>query len=353
MGVIIGLGNAGTQIVRLAAESRHLADEQFFSIDSVASSVTMKDVSSITSIPIISDSKSGSGRNRERGRAMFDFHCKKNEFDAMVKACKDSKEFVIAVSSSSGGTGSGAIVGLCDLLIKNGIMVIPIIICPSEDDPSAYHLNTNDLFVELGDVGIGPYCIFKNPHTSDYSNINKAVVRAIEVIRRVYYDETEGDSIDVMDLQNLFEMPGRFIAAYAEAKDVTTLKKEITRAVLSGYQPGWSTDSANEHTYMAAFSLSSVFAKSDYDDVFSEIEPRLGSQFDVFKNIAPIEGDICYASAIITGLPTVKTKDVADDFNLAGGISDGMKRSKRPSFMSKKKATIVQDEDGVDSFNWS
>lgn len=359
MSVIVGLGNAGTQIVKLAAQSKLLEGEEFYSIDSVASSVSMTDVGKIKTIPIISDSKSGSGRDRERGRAMFEFHKSKNEFEGLLEACKKSDDFVIAISSAAGGTGSGAIVGLCDYLISNGVPVIPFIIYPASEDPSAYHLNTNDLVVELGDIkvgddpGINAYSVFVNPPSTEYTNVNKAVVRSLETILGKHYDRTDLDSIDDSDLQQLLRMPGRFVSVYCEARDTDTLKKEITKAVLCGYQPSWTAESAEDNTYMAAMSLSSAFASSDFDEVFEDITVRLGKHYDKYKNVAIIEGDICYATVIVSGLPNVKTKNVADDFNLAGGISDGMKKSQRPSFMGKRKAVIKKDEKtGENAFNW-
>jgi hypothetical protein len=72
------------------------------------------------------------------------------------------------------------------------------------------------------------------------------------------------------------------------------------------------------------------------------------------------DSEKCYATAVIAGLPTIKTKDVSGDFNGAGGIADGIKRCNRPSFMdpnahkkttadgkpfvSKKKKTSVLDQ---------
>lgn len=360
MSVIIGLGNAGTQIVRLASQSKLLEHEEFYSIDSVVSSVNMGNVGMVKSIPIISDEKSGSGRNRDRGRAMFEFHKKQDKFASMLEACKNSKDFVIAISSSSGGTGSGAIVGLCDYLIKNNVPVIPIIIFPAQSDPSAYHLNTNDLIYELGEIttaggepGIVPYSIFVNPPSTDYTNINRAVVRSIETILGYHYDPTDMDSIDDSDLATLFQVPGRFISVYCEAHDAETLRREITKAILSGYQPGWSLESVEANTFFAALSISSAFPSSDFNEVFADIIPRLGKNYDTYKNIAVVDNNICYATAIIAGLPTVKTKDVADDFSTVGGISEGLKKSQRPSFMSKKKAVIEKDtSSGNDVFNW-
>lgn len=357
MSIIIGLGNAGTQIVKRAVESPLLSREKFYSIDSVTSSTNMKTVGKVTSIPIISDSRSGSGRNRERGKAMFDFHIPDDSMQDMFNECVNSESRVIAISSAAGGTGSGSIVSLCAELINRGVNVIPIIICPNEADPIAYHINTNDLFVELDEAGVSTYTVFRNPQGTDYDAINSDVVKSIEVMLGYHYEQTDLDSIDDSDLDTIMEIPGRLISVYCSAPDTKTLKKELTRKILAGFQPGWTTEEASSTTMMAAFSLSSVFASSDFDEVFSEVQDRLGESYDIYKNIANIdENSKATATAIIAGLPTVKLKHMTSDFNQAGSIGEGMKKSQKPAFMSKKKAHIETDENttsGGRKFRWN
>ena len=351
MKVVIGLGNAGSQIVKLASQSKVFKkDDKFFTIDSVAST-TLDDVCNVESIPIISDEKCGSGRDRERGYAMYKYHqIEKDSFKDMFAACAQSTSPIILVSSAAGGTGSGSIVGLAQDLIDAGCDVIPIIIAPSMDDPASYHMNTSDLFIDLSEIkdidgvdpGIVSYSVFRNPSNSDYTNINKAVVRSIETILGYHYDDTDKDSIDDSDLAKLLGIKGRFISVYCEAPDIATLKKDITREVLSGYQPAWSAEDASHTTFVTAFSLTSMFASTDFDEVFSGIKERVGDEFERYLNIKESpDSEKCHATAVIAGLPTIKTKDVSGDFNEAGGMAEGIKRCNRPSFMdsSKKKTT--------------
>ena len=309
--VIIGLGNTGTQIVKLAAQSKACHGDKFFVIDSVSASVDMDNINNFNVIPIVTEEKTGSGRNRKKGRAMYNYHKTLGHFDELYEACEDLKNPVILVSSSSGGTGSGSIVGLAKDLIEQEVDVIPIIIGPAMEDPDSYHMNTSDLLIELSEItdvdgkpGIRSYSIFRNPANSDYTGVNKAVVRAIETILGYHYDATDKDSIDDSDLGTLHKTKGRFIAVYCEAQDIPTLKKDITRAVMSGYQPAWTTDDAKNITFTVGYSLSSMFAAVT---------------------------EKCCASAIIAGLPTVKVKEVSGNFNTAGSIADGVKRCSRPS----------------------
>lgn len=358
--VIIGLGNAGSQIVRLASKSKKFAGDKLFTIDSVTSNVDMDSIANLTSIPIVSDERTGSGRNRKRGFAMFNYHKSLKHFDDMFAACDESKNPIILVSSAAGGTGSGAIIGLATTLIRDyELDVIPIIISPADEDPSSYHMNTCDLLVELAEIvdvdgnpGIKSYSVFRNPSNPNYTSINKAIVKSIEVILGYYYDDTTLDSIDESDLNKILSFPGRFISVYAEASDIGTLKKELTRSVMSGYQPGWTSQEAEEITFNVAYSLTSMFASDDFNEVFSEITERCGDICDKFKNVTNIDdGDICYATAIIAGLPTIKVKKVDGEFNGAGTIADGIQKTVRPEYAKpavesskkKKKKSVLAD----------
>ena len=365
--VIIGLGNAGTQIVRLAAQQRSFVGDVFYSIDSVTSGINMDNIGTVKNIPIlVSEEKCGSGRNRKKGRAMYEYQKDEGMFDDLYEACDNKKNPIILVSSSSGGTGSGSIVGLAKDLIEQEVPVIPFIIEPAMEDPDSYHLNTSDLLIELsklvdvdGEQGIHSYCVFRNPSNSDYTSINKAIVRAIEVVLGYHYDETDADSIDESDLEQLHKTDGRFIAVYEEANDIPTLKKNITRSVMSGYQPAWSAEDAKNISFKVGYSLTSTFAGVDIDEVFSDITEHLGELREKFKNIKnSTNSDKCYATAIIAGLPTVKVKEVAGNYVTAGGIADGIKQSKRsqdneaaakaPKPVSKKKKKSILSDYGLD-----
>ena len=355
--VIIGLGNCGTQIVKSIASDSKLMDDdniKLFAIDSTMSSIDLDTINRMTFIPIISDEKSGSGRIRERGSSMYKYHEEQGAFDEMYDVASKAKTPIIIVTSSAGGTGSGSIVPLCYSLTKKGIHVVPIIVCPSMSDPDAYHLNTNDLMVELNDVGVETYSIFRNDDSrgADYSKINSEIVKLIEIILGKRYDETTLDSIDDSDLDVILNTPGRFIAVDVETDNIETLKKELTRRVFSGYQPAWSIEDGKLHTLMTAFSLKSMFAKQDFKEVFSEINARIFNRFDEYRNIVDNDntGRVT-ATVIIAGLPRHELKMIDTEYVEPDSIGAGVNRSKRPGFLNKKKAVIITDAGEVKDKN--
>ena len=360
--LIIGLGNTGSNVVKLAASQfRTLDDVVKYNIDSVATTVDMGTIDKINTILIQSDDKNGSGRNRDRGKAMYEFHEEQGEFDEMYKTAENSTEPVIVITSGAGGTGSGSCVPVCKALIEREIQVIPIIVCPNKQDPAAFHLNTNDLLMELDEIGVVTYSIFENRKgDADYTPINTEIVQLIEIIFGKKYDKTDLDSIDDSDLDVILNTPGRLIAVSAEANSIPALQKELTRKLFVGFQPVWKPEDVNANTLMTAFALKSMFADVDFKTVFAEIDNRIvpDKVYDNYRNIVKADNNgISSASVIISGLPRSEIKEIKGEYKEADGLGAGINKSVRPNFMKKKKATIdrVTTNDGekpLNKFKW-
>lgn len=345
----IGLGNCGTMIVKAIAKSEKLNNVKLYAIDSVATNVDTDTLDRINIIPIQSDEKSGSGRNRERGAEMYLIHEQADDFAQMYQDAMDAKSPVLIITSSAGGTGSGSTVPLCKALVARGVRVIPIIITPDLSEPDAYHLNTNDLFSEISeitddadDVGIPSYTIFQNPKNSvNYDPINQEVVNLIEIIFGVRNDYTTRDSIDESDLDTILNTPGRFIATSATATNPDALRKLITSKVFSSYQPAWSEEEIKPLTLMTGYSLKSMFAETDFDSVFEDIRKRIVRRYDEYRNIVNSDNQgQCEATVIIAGLPRPAIKNIETEYNMANDLGEGISKSKRPSFLNKKKKVI-------------
>jgi hypothetical protein len=359
--MIICLGGAGCNCAKEIVKRSSLSDVNVYAVDSVTSHIDLETINKINFISIISDEKNGSGRNRERAQAMYSYHEEGGSFGQMYKDAVDAKAPVVVITSAAGGTGSGSVVPLCEALISRGVQVIPIIICPNMADPIAYHLNTNDLMIELREVGIETYSIFRNSRgDADYTPVNNEVVDLIEIIFGKKYGTTNLDSIDDSDLDVVLNTPGRFIAVSASANDVNTLKKELTRKVLSGSQPAWTEEESENHTFMTAYSLTSMFAESDFKTVFSEINSRIKNVYDEYRNICVEDNNgSANATLIVAGLPRAEVKIIDTDFKEANSIAEGLNKSKRPKFMNRKKAVVTEETaehsvegSAIKKFNW-
>lgn len=344
--LIIGLGNTGVQIIKAVMKSSMLDNVKLYAIDSVTTSVDREFVDRVEVIPIQSDEKQGSGRNRERGAEMYRIHEDSDDFAQMYQDAIDAKSPVLVITSSAGGTGSGSTAPLCEALVARGVQVIPIIITPDLSEPDAYHLNTNDLFSELaeivdadGEPGVPSYTIFQNPKDSvNYDPVNQDVVNLIEIILGVRNDYTTRDSIDDSDLDTILKTPGRFIATSAIATNPDALRKLITSKVFSSYQPAWSEDDIKSLTLMTGYSLKSMFAETDFDSVFEDIRKRIVRRYDEYRNVVNSDNQgQCEATVIIAGLPRPDIKNIDVEYNMANDLGAGIKKSTRPSFLNKKK----------------
>jgi hypothetical protein len=339
---IIGVGNAGTQIAKLAATSKLLRGSKIYAIDSTTVSIDINSVSGVKFIPIISDDKTGSGRDRERGSDMFKYHMECGSFNDLMDDAMNAKTPVIIVTSAAGGTGSGSTPQLFKMLTDADVFAIPIIILPALDDPMAYHMNTTDLFYELGQIDPDlKYCTFRNPsHSMHYDAINRSVVNAIEVVFGLHYDHTSSDTIDESDIDRVFRVPGRFVAASVEAANVDELHKKITHSVLAEYQPAWDISEIADKMIVMAFSLTSMSATdSDYQLVFKDIKDRIPMSLDEYRNAKDDISGTCKATAIIGGLPRPELKSIESDFKTVNSLGVGLTQSKRPDFMKSRKLT--------------
>lgn len=224
--------------------------------------------------------------------------------------------------------------------------VIPILVAPNDNDVVAYHMNTNDLFCELGELDSLTYMLFKNPQGDDYTEVNAEIIDALKVVCGMKFSsDTSNATIDDSDLRNIISTPGRLIATSCTAGDIDTLKRDITRKVLSSkYQPGWKPEDVSSTYHISGFGLESRFAEQDHSDVFNDIRKSLPNSFDEYKFIKNTSDNNTNGTAtvIVAGLPNNVMKSVDDvEFNEASKISDGLKKSTRPSF-NKRKQKIVE-----------
>lgn len=356
--MVICVGGCGGNIARLITKSELLKDVTIYAADSTTSQINMDDMARINYICLMADENSGSGRNRERAQAMFEYHQNNKAFDKMYEDAINAKSPVLVITSAAGGTGSGSIVPLCKSLIELEVEVIPIIICPNSDDPDAYHLNTNDLFVELEEIGITTYSMFRNLRgDANYDPVNKEVVNLVEIIFGKMYGKTNLDSIDDSDRNVILSTPGRFIAISATASDIPNLRKEITRKIFSGFQPAWTDEETRNHTFMTAYSLTSMFADTDINSVFEEINSRIQHRYDGYKNICLSDNNEAFATVIVAGLPRAGLKNIDVDFKEVEPLGSGITKSRRPKFLGRKKELINKDRSNssssIDKFNWT
>lgn len=246
---IIGIGNCGSQIAKLAYET---AGCEAFAINT-----SEKDLSTLPgSIPrrVIGETE-GTGKNRDIA--------KKSLKDAIVNLIREEefREFVsgkdalLVVSSAGGGSGSGMApllveIGKKSFKNKDGTSKIMILVgvLPKLSEGESTQVNALQYLQEIYDVMNKPtYMLFDNNRLSSLSSykvleeVNKDVVRTVEIMMGKYNYATPYDSIDDEEMRVLLRAPGLlFIGGVYGLKekdlDGVTIEDKLVEAIKTNSQ---------------------------------------------------------------------------------------------------------------------
>lgn len=213
---IIGIGNAGNQIIERAYTEGH----KVFAINSSMKDLSDTVVSEMIPSFIAGDEARGAGKNRQKakdlfkvnGRALFSVP----SFIDMV----ESSDIVFVIASTAGGTGSGispVLVNLFNKIYPNKIIIFYGII-PKKSDSIMAQNNTIECLKEIDDAKI-PYMLddlaFYEEVANDkaYSSIAAHIVNSINVISGKYLSQSTNGMIDENDMRTIVGEPG-YMASY-------------------------------------------------------------------------------------------------------------------------------------------
>lgn len=352
--LIIGMGSCGTQVIKKLAKNRLFDNCILYTIDSDLNTLNIQDeCPGVNIIPIKVDEMDGSGRNRPRGKELFEEAVKNGHLDELYKLAETVKYPIIVITSTAGGTGSGAIPVLCQTLInKNEAYVNPIIVTPDSQEDNHSHRNNNQLFIDLEEAGVSRYIQFVNPpHMAHYDPINNSIMKCIEWVLGKHYHPTDLNSIDDADLDMLLNGPkGRIMVLSAEGKDITTASRALEKQLISGYQPTFTKedlDNEEDCTLVVGFAIESLNADEEFVEGFKSIRNRISPPGEDKTYIDNEYRHICVndnngnvtLSVMISGLPRPPVKQVMGAVGTVKGLSEGLKDSVNPAFM-KTGSTI-------------
>ena len=176
------------------------------------------------------DDVEGSGKNRAKMKSYL-----QNEIEAILTnetftSMIEDKKYVFIISSTAGGTGSGAAPILLDVLRScfADVHFILVAVLPQLQASLMEQGNTLEFLSELYKI-LGEnstYMIYDNEATSDKSPteslelVNRNVVEDIRILSGVDNYATPYDSIDEADMESILTTPGRLI--------VTRVKNGLT-----------------------------------------------------------------------------------------------------------------------------
>lgn len=222
---IIGIGNAGNQVAALA--------KQELAIPAIAINTSQKDlemtgdgVKKYLIKPKSGESQGGAGKNRNVAKEYLRDSILTLLENNDIKSTINSLRVVFVVSSTGGGTGSGASLMLSTILNAQypQCLIIPIGILPVEGEALSAQANTLEYLSELYNATgeDTAYMLYDNNASAELStanvlkNINEEIVKDLKVLTGFFNISTPYDSIDDADMVRLISLAGRLMVTRVE-----------------------------------------------------------------------------------------------------------------------------------------
>ena len=236
---VLGIGNAGNQVATLASS---------YEIPCVAINTSENDLAMVPDKVkkfLIGDSR-GAGKDRSEAKMFL-----RNDIMSVLKdeALKEfivAQDFVFIVSSTGGGTGSGASPVLYETLNQmfTDTNFILIGILPTLNEALSAQTNTIEYLREMYDsITNCTYMIYDNdkyekmPSYRMMETVNLAIVKDMMIMRGDYNYATKYDSIDQNDMTRLLTTPGRIaIASIYDCKEKDFDDRTIEDAIIDEFK---------------------------------------------------------------------------------------------------------------------
>lgn len=220
--VLIGLGNAGSQVCNAASKKY---DELFDCIYINSSDADLAMVSAEApnlkfKIGDRSDVE-GSGKNRTKIKEYLLADIDKILSNEEFQSCLSEKKYAFIITSAAGGTGSGSAPVLMEVLrqmyLDTNFILVGIL--PTLKSSLMEQGNALEFLTELYDV-LGDnttYMIYDNDTTTEMSPtqglvaVNENIVEDIRILTGVDNFATPYESIDEADMESIITTPGRLL----------------------------------------------------------------------------------------------------------------------------------------------
>lgn len=218
---LIGIGNAGSQVVATAAKTNSEIFDRIY-INSSDSDLSMVNDEDGLKFKIGNpDEVEGSGKNRSKMKEVLLKHVNDILSDEKLQNCIVEKKYCFVLSSIAGGTGSGSAPAFYDILrqMYPDTNFILVAILPSLKASLMEQGNALEYLNELYDV-LGKdvtYMIYDNetvanmPPTSGLEEVNKNIVEDLKVLSSIDNIQTKFESIDEADMESIITTPGRLL----------------------------------------------------------------------------------------------------------------------------------------------
>jgi len=293
---IIGIGNAGSQVASLAHSE--------LKIPVMCINSSEKDLETIPDgIPrkLISDTagfSKGAGKDRNLAKSYLKDSIMPLISSDEFKSFMTELDFVFVISSTGGGTGSGA-APLVTSIINSAFpdtKTILIGILPVEGEALIGHVNTLEYLDELYKVMPDQtYMLYDNeayirqmPSYQMMEKVNQEIVNDINVLRCQFNYTTKYDSIDDKDMSRLISYPGRLSVYRLDAfkdKDVDT--KTIESMMIDCIKRNAQVEAQRDRKVMASGIVTNLSATlaNEFNDGIPDVKKFVGEPITEFKHI--------------------------------------------------------------------
>lgn len=308
---IIGLGNAGNQIAKLA---------DLAGIRSAAINTSQQDLDNLEggNCPVIKiGDDGGCGKNRNLAIEIIkeNYTWLFKELDGMF----DDMDIVYLCGASGGGTASGAMPVLTHLLKTkySSMNYGNIVILPSMYESVITHTNTINCIRDLRNYNV-PFmmydnsrCLEKNP-VDLYNAVNEQIISDIKILRGdATKITTPYGMIDDQDLYKLINTPGLTkISTISELKENDLDNISIDEMIVKSLKETLSVDIDRDKIVQrmgVILHLPKVLL-GKIDRSYHTLKDYVGTPIEVFEHISESNDDIGFISVILTGLTYPENK---------------------------------------------
>lgn len=210
----------------------------------------------------------GCNKNRNKAKAYI-----KSDVQNVLTKIRNTidSDIVFVIGSAGGGTGSGSLPVICDVVSKLGKIVCAVSILPNEIESVQTHINTYEVIKELSQVEkLGSIFLIDNNKNAKKSVLNEKFVNLIVSLLSVVEYKSFDGNIDSAEIKNFLSKKGFCTIAKVKKENHKIFDKLKNSDVFA--------DIENDKVISYAI----ISTKSNLTE--KDISSNFGVALDVYKN---------------------------------------------------------------------
>lgn len=314
---VIGIGSAGNQLANLASEA---------GFDVVAINSTEADLMTMNeSVEKILIGEDGCGKDRNRAKAFV-----KQKYKPIIEDIKTllgESNVIVVAGSTGGGTGSGMIPIMTDLLrsLVKGPVYLNALIVPSIKESPVAQKNTIECMAEIKNLDLG-YLMYDNetvkgPITEVFKTVNTAFVNDLKVFRGDLCETTAYGVMDDRDRLKLIGSKGLItVSKVSGIKENYLNDRDVNELMITSIKGSNNVDIERDRAIKRVgviHTLPESLLKT-VDSYYTKMKEVYGEPYEIFEHINCIgESEAGSIVTIMAGMsyPATRIEDIAEKLN--------------------------------------